>query len=75
MPTVAPAGVSISSVATCWTALAIPKSAIFTPPSPVISRFSGLTSRWTIRITSACESAASSPSSTPATWASDIRPT
>ena len=67
MPTVAPAGVSISSVTTCWYALAIPKSAIFTPPSEVTSRFSGLMSRWTIRLVSAWANAASRLSSTPTT--------
>ena len=53
VPTVAPAGVSISSVWTCCMALAMPKSAILIPPSHVTSRFSGFTSRWTMRMASA----------------------
>ncbi len=75
MPTVCPVAVTNAPVFISVVALAMPKSAIFTRPSAVTMRFSGLRSRWTIPCCSACASPASSPSNTPLTCASDSCPT
>ncbi len=75
MPTVVPVAVRKAPVCSWLVALAIPKSAIFTRPSDVTIRFSGLRSRCTIPCCSACARPASSPSSTPPIWAGVILPT
>ncbi len=53
----------------------MPKSAIFTSPSAVTMRFSGLMSRCTISRRSAWANPASAPSSTPIVCAGVVRPT
>ena len=75
MPTVVPVAVRKAPVCIWFVALAMPKSAIFTRPSDVTIRFSGLRSRCTIPCCSACASPASRPSSTPPICASDMWPT
>jgi hypothetical protein len=70
VPTVVPVAVKYWPGAALLYAFAIPKSAIFTPPSPVIMMFSGLRSRWTIPRFAACVRPDSSPSSTPTICAS-----
>ncbi len=75
VPTVVPVAVRNAPVCMFVVALAMPKSAIFTRPSEVTIRFSGFRSRCTIPCCSAWARPASSPSSTPATWARSIWPT
>ena len=75
MPTVVPVAVRNAPVCIWRVALAMPKSAIFTRPSEVTMRFSGLRSRWTMPCCSASASPASRPSSTPPIWAIVMCPT
>ncbi len=75
MPTVVPVAVRNAPVCIWFVALAMPKSAIFTRPSAVTIRFSGLRSRWTMPCSSAWASPASRPSSTPQICASVMCPT
>ena len=75
MPTVVPVAVRKAPVCIWFVALAMPKSAIFTRPSEVTMRFSGLRSRCTTPCCSAWASPASSPSSTPLICASVRFPT
>jgi hypothetical protein len=75
VPTVVPVAVTNAPVSDACVAFAIPKSAIFTPPSDVTIRFSGLRSRCTMACCSAAPSPASSPSRTPPICASVICPT
>jgi hypothetical protein len=55
---------------TCAEGRGTPRSAIFTRPSSVTIRLSGVRSPCTTPCSSACARPASTPSSTPATWAS-----
>ena len=75
MPTVVPVAVKNAPVCIFVVALAMPKSAIFTRPSAVTIRFSGLRSRWTMPCASAWVRPASRPSSTPPICARFMRPT
>ena len=75
MPTVVPVAVRKAPVCIFVVALAMPKSAIFTRPSEVTIRFSGLRSRWTMPFCSALVSPASRPSSTPPICERFILPT
>ncbi len=74
VPTVVPVAVRLGPPAS-ESAFAMPKSAIFTSPSAVTIRFSGLMSRWTMPRRSASARPASAPSSTPIVWASVVCPT
>ncbi len=72
VPTVVPVAVSMCTCEAWPIALAMPKSATLTLPWRVSSRFSGLRSRCTMPRAWAWSSAASRPSSTPATCGSDM---
>jgi hypothetical protein len=75
VPTVVPVAVRNAPVCIFVVALAMPKSAIFTRPSAVTIRFSGLRSRWTMPFCSAFVSPARIPSRTPPICAIVILPT
>ena len=75
VPTVVPVAVRNAPVCMLLVALAMPKSAIFTRPSEVTMRFSGLRSRWTMPCCSPWARPARSPSRTPPIWARFIEPT
>ena len=74
VPTVTPVAVTNDPLCIVVVAFAIPKSAIFTRPSEVTIRFSGLRSRWTMPSSSAFVSPASTASSTPVIWTGVMRP-
>ncbi len=76
VPTVVPVRVANPlEAAALLKALAIPKSAILTMPSPLTIRFSGFRSRCTMPRLSAWARPARSPSRTPTICASVSRPT
>ena len=75
VPTAMPVAVWNIVTRSSASARAMPKSAIFTRPSTLTSRFSGLRSRCTTPAACACASPASTLSSTPPSWAGSSRPT